>query len=193
MKGPYQFLYMMVNQLWIPLMTTVFHFKETLHCIGIGNMLLPCNLLCCVRESKLVIVIFHTLSTNKSTNNILILFAGLLDNHCVKSVLIWSYSGPYFLALGLNTDRYAVSLCIQSESGKIWTRITPNKDTFYPVNAEQSNVIFVIDWIFHGELFTFLLQTLRKKWSFDEWRISSVNGTKSAGNWGLGHIYWRNP
>ena len=31
------------------------------------------------------------------------------------------FSGPYFAALGLNTERY-VSLCIQSESGKIRTR-----------------------------------------------------------------------
>ena len=34
-------------------------------------------------------------------------------------------------------------------------------------------------------------QTLHKKWSF-KLRVSSVNVTKSAGNWGFGHIYWRN-
>ena len=34
--------------------------------------------------------------------------------------------------------------------------------------------------------------TLHKKWSFPL-RISSVNVTKSAGNCGFGHIYWRNP
>ena len=27
-------------------------------------------------------------------------------SHCVKSVLIRSYSGPYFPAFGLNTERY---------------------------------------------------------------------------------------
>ena len=47
--------------------------------------------------------------------------------HCVKSVRIQSYSGPYFPAFGLN------SLRIQSECGKIRTRITPNKDTFCTV------------------------------------------------------------
>ena len=31
-----------------------------------------------------------------------------------------------------------------------------------------------------------------KKWSFPL-RISLVNVTKSAGNWGFGHIYWGNP
>ena len=53
--------------------------------------------------------------------------------HCVKSVRIWSYSGPYFAAFGLNTERYFVSLRIQSECGKMRTRITPNKDSFLAV------------------------------------------------------------
>ena len=48
--------------------------------------------------------------------------------HCVKNVLIRSYSGPHFLYL-LNS----VSLRILSECGKIRTRITPNTDTFYAV------------------------------------------------------------
>ena len=32
------------------------------------------------------------------------------------------FSGPYFIAFGLNTERYGVSLRIQSECGKIRTR-----------------------------------------------------------------------
>ena len=48
----------------------------------------------------------------------------------MKCVLIRSYSGPYFPAFGLNTERYSVALRIQSECGKIRTRITPNMDTF---------------------------------------------------------------
>ena len=55
-------------------------------------------------------------------------------NHCVKSVRIRSYSGPYISGFGLNTERYKVSLRIQSECGKIRTRITPNMDTFHAVN-----------------------------------------------------------
>ena len=51
--------------------------------------------------------------------------------HCVKSVPNRSYSGPYFPAFGLNKERYRVSLRIQSECGKIRTRITLNTDTFY--------------------------------------------------------------
>ena len=37
-----------------------------------------------------------------------------------------------------------------------------------------------------------LNDALHKKWSFPL-KISSVNVTKSAGNCGFGHIYWRNP
>ena len=56
-------------------------------------------------------------------------------NHCVKSVSIRSYSGPHLRAFGLNTERYAVSLRIQSECGKMRTRMTLKMDTFRAVNA----------------------------------------------------------
>ena len=55
------------------------------------------------------------------------------DSHYVKSVRISSYSGPYFPAFGLNTERYGVSLRIESECGKMRTRITRNTDTFHVV------------------------------------------------------------
>ena len=55
----------------------------------------------------------------------------------MKSVHIRSYSGPHFPAFGLNTERYGITKKdIQSESGIMWTRITPNTDTFYPVKTE---------------------------------------------------------
>ena len=44
------------------------------------------------------------------------------SKHCVKSVQIRSFSGPYFPPLGLDMERYGVSLRIQSECGKIRTR-----------------------------------------------------------------------
>ena len=59
--------------------------------------------------------------------------------HSVKSVRIWGYSGPHFPAFGLNTERYSVSLRVQSECGKIRTRITPNTDTFYIVSCFNRN------------------------------------------------------
>ena len=43
--------------------------------------------------------------------------------HWVKSIGIWSYSGPHFPIFGLNKER----------CGKIQTRINPNTDTFYAV------------------------------------------------------------
>ena len=59
--------------------------------------------------------------------------------HCLKSVHIWSYSGPYFPAFGLNMERYSASLNIQSKCRKIRTRITPNTDTFYAVIIAHDN------------------------------------------------------
>ena len=53
--------------------------------------------------------------------------------YCLKSVRIRSYSAPHFPTFGLNTERYSVSLHIRSKCGKMRTRITPNKDTFYAV------------------------------------------------------------
>ena len=70
--------------------------------------------------------------------------AGVIDDiqnkHWVKSVRIRSYSGPYFLAFRINTERYSVSLRIQSECGKMRTRITPNTDTFYAVKMRRINI-----------------------------------------------------
>ena len=43
------------------------------------------------------------------------------------------FSGPYFHAFELNTDRYFLSLRIQSEYGKTQTRKTPYVDTFHSV------------------------------------------------------------
>ena len=40
------------------------------------------------------------------------------------------FSGPYFPAFRLNTERHGVSLRIQSKCGRIWTRKTQNTDTF---------------------------------------------------------------
>ena len=39
-------------------------------------------------------------------------------SHCVKSVRIQSFSGPFFPAFGLNKERYGVSLRVQFECGK---------------------------------------------------------------------------
>ena len=53
--------------------------------------------------------------------------------NCVKSVRIRHFSGPYFPAFRLNTERCGVPLRIQAKYGKIRTRKPPNMDTFHAV------------------------------------------------------------
>ena len=55
--------------------------------------------------------------------------------YCVKGACIRSYFWSVFSTFGLNTEKYSVSLRIQSKWGKIRTRKTPNKDTFHAVLA----------------------------------------------------------
>ena len=74
-------------------------------------------------------------------------FLRITGNHSVKNVRTRSYSGPHFPAFEMNRERYevyGVSLRIQSECGKMWTRITPNKDTFGAVNILSTDVKQVI-------------------------------------------------
>ena len=61
-------------------------------------------------------------------------------NHCVKSVRIQSFSGPYFPTFELNTERYGVSPCILFECRKIRTRKTPNTYPFHAVNYMKIQV-----------------------------------------------------
>ena len=42
--------------------------------------------------------------------------------HCVKSVRIPRFSGPYFAVFGLNTEVYRKNLRIRSEYREIWTK-----------------------------------------------------------------------
>ena len=60
--------------------------------------------------------------------------------HCVKSIRIRSYSGSYFPAFGLNTERYGVYFRIQSECGKIGTVMTPNTDTLPSIFLTASHL-----------------------------------------------------
>ena len=57
----------------------------------------------------------------------------LNQGRCVKSVRIRSHSGPYFPAFEQSKEGYGVSLHIQSECRKIWTKINPNTDIFHAV------------------------------------------------------------
>ena len=53
--------------------------------------------------------------------------------HCVKYVRIRRFAGPYFRVFVQNTERFGVSLRIQSKSGKMRTRKTSNTYSFHAV------------------------------------------------------------
>ena len=63
---------------------------------------------------------FHKITDVKFIGNVSIFLNGAYW-HFVKSVCIRSFSGPYFPAFGLNTERYGECLSIQSKCGKIQT------------------------------------------------------------------------
>ena len=56
-----------------------------------------------------------------------------VKNHCVKSVQVKRFSGPYFPVFGLNTKIYPVNLGIQSKYGKIRTRKSSVFGHFYHI------------------------------------------------------------
>ena len=69
-------------------------------------------------------------------------FSGQSNKYSRITVTAWKvskcrvFSGPFFPAFGLNTDRYGVSLRIQSESEKTDQKKTPYLDTFHAVCVE---------------------------------------------------------
>ena len=67
----------------------------------------------------------------------------LAQCHCVKSVRIVIYTGPYFSTFELNTERYVLSVRIRSECRKMRTRITPNTDAFCAVCLFQKKAATV--------------------------------------------------
>ena len=89
------------------------------------------------------------------------------SKHYVKSVRIRSYSGSYFPAFVLNTKRYSVSFRIQSECGKMRTRITANKDTFYAVKSFYNNKKFPLVSSFIDETILTILSFIDNKFVTD--------------------------
>ena len=75
--------------------------------------------------------------SNPSSHSVFPKTPKTLDCHYVKSARIQSYSGPHFPAFGLNTDRYEVSIRIQSDCRKIRTRITPYTANFHALVITQ--------------------------------------------------------
>ena len=82
------------------------------------------------------------------------------QNLCIKSVRIWSNSGPHFPAFGLNKylSVFLVSLRIQSECVKMQTRINPNTETFYAVKLlwRNNSFKFVLKYNTHTHTYTYI-------------------------------------
>ena len=56
----------------------------------------------------------------------------------IRSVHICSFSGACFPAVGLNTEIYREILCIHFKCGKVWTRKSPNMNSFHVVKPLSS-------------------------------------------------------
>ena len=67
------------------------------------------------------------------------------------------FSGPYFPVFGLNTERYSVSLRIQSECGKIGPEKTSYLDTFHAVPVFDINASNTSGIIFRIVILRYLL------------------------------------
>ena len=80
------------------------------------------------------------------------------------TLIVWNmfkygvFSGLYFPAFGLNTERYFVSLRIQSECGKIRTRKTSVSGHF-----SHNDWLGFIFKVFHEFVMTFLMFSRRKR------------------------------
>ena len=61
--------------------------------------------------------------------------------HCVKILRIRSFSGQHFPPIGLNKERYGVSLLVQSKCVKIRTGKTLNTESFHVVCLLEANIM----------------------------------------------------
>ena len=86
----------------------------------------------------------------------------VMNSHRVKSIRIRSYSDPHFPALGLNTERHSVSLRIQSECGKMRTRVTPNTENFQAVSLTKmkSTTVLLVKLFQRTLLWNFFFQIM---------------------------------
>ena len=143
--------------------------------LGRGFLIIP-NLFQKIRKSLLNIILFALNNTISLYINISFYLSIL--QHCVKSVRIRSYSGPYFPKFGLNTERCTASLGIQCKCGKygpeqlrIWTHFMQ-----YKIHSETSMLEYFFNKIagvqslasvFFQEICKFFLALIWKTLSSD--------------------------
>ena len=82
--------------------------------------------------------------TLNSVNLVYLVYYGLKVQALHKKCLIRVFSWLYFPAFELNTERYGISLRIQSKCGKIRTKKTPNMDTFHAAVSTLHSFIKLI-------------------------------------------------
>ena len=104
--------------------------------------LLTCSCIKHLRVRARCIWFYLINKTQRTGNNRWLFKIGVGKKHCVKSVRIRSYSGPYFTVSDWISLRNSLFLRIQSECWKIRTRITPNTCTFYAVKV----IISILWW-----------------------------------------------
>ena len=80
------------------------------------------------------------------------------------SELFWSAFFPHFPAFGLNTERYSVSLSIQSECEKMRTRIIPNTDILHGV-FYFLHLLHFLFWMLNSGIWVFPKSLFRKKFN----------------------------
>ena len=104
-------------------------------CFWLWSEILGCAVKYNCKETRDIKLHLRSIILSKKEVNInLFCTLSSLLNQFVETVHIRSFSSPYLPAFGLNTERYGVSIRTQSECGKIWTRKTPNTNTFHAVN-----------------------------------------------------------
>ena len=106
----------------IPLYQGGLHHCEITCCFRLSSRILAQHLLlkCDCKEAN-NLILSHVNNTVKVLSFYKVLAVSLNANHCVKSVCIRSFPGPYFPAIG------------QYECEKIGARKTPNMITFHAV------------------------------------------------------------
>ena len=108
----------------------------------------------------------------------------------LKNVRIRGFSGPYFLAFGLNTDQKG-----SKHRYSLRSEIKLVIHSFYLLEMIRVILSFLKILSLKKRFNRFFsIQKICKKSKCRSFplRISSVNVTKSAENCGFGHIYWRN-
>ena len=95
---------------------------------------------CCSAERSISVLQRRKINLRSTMGQDYLIHITLLCSECAyANRAVRSFSGPYFPACRLNTERYSVSLRSQFECRKIRTRKTPNTENsviFWKVNFE---------------------------------------------------------